>query len=155
MASHEKGPRGERGLQGIPGPPGPSGPPGPAGPMGRTGATGATQGHYKRKSDKLRTQIDDLPAALYGLNNKDQHRRFLNLQSYQIEVMRNFVFYRHLALEDLLRALLFDFLIERNRQLTTKKAIRIVGDLRSADLVDWCGRLAARGTSRDSQQATA
>jgi len=55
--------------------------------------------------------------------------------------MQNFVFHMHLAIEDLLRALLFDFLVKRNRQLTKKKAIRIVEDLWSADLVDWCGRL--------------
>jgi hypothetical protein len=46
-----------------------------------------------------------------------------------------------MAIEDLLRAHLFDFLVKRNRQLTKKKAIRIVEDLWSADLVDWCGRL--------------
>ena len=96
---------------------------------------------YRRKSEKLKTQVDALAASLYGLNHKDQHLRYLNLQTYRIEVMQNFVFHMHLAIEDLLRALLFDFLVKRNRQLTKKKAIRIVEDLWSADLVDWCGRL--------------
>ncbi len=100
-----------------------------------------SQDSYKRKSDKLKSQIDALAASLYGLNNRDQGLRYYNLQTYQIEVMRNFVFYMHLGIEDLLRALLFDFLVKRNQQLTKKRAIRIVEDLWSADLVDWCGRL--------------
>jgi hypothetical protein len=47
----------------------------------------------------------------------------------------------HLAIEDLLRAILFDFVARQNRRLTKKETIRIVNDLRSADLIHWCGRL--------------
>ena len=53
-----------------------------------------------------------LSASLYDFNSRDQRLRYLNLQTYKLEVMRNFVMYMHLALEGLLRALMFDFLVK-------------------------------------------
>ncbi len=56
-------------------------------------------------------------------------------------MMRGFIVYTHLAIEDLLRALLFDFLKSQNRSLRRRDAIRAVDDMRSTELIQWCGRL--------------
>jgi hypothetical protein len=95
---------------------------------------------YRSRNKNLKAETDALAASLYGLNSEDEHQRYLNYQTYKREVIRNFVLYLHLALEDLAPCL-FDFLVKRNKQLTKKKAIQIVNDLWSADLVEWCARL--------------
>jgi hypothetical protein len=97
--------------------------------------------YLARKAERLRATVQELADSLYGLDDRDLWLRCENLKSYRVELMRGFVVYIHLALEDLLRALLFDFLRRHNRSLLRKTTIRIVDDLKSADLVHWCGRL--------------
>ena len=68
---------------------------------------------YRSRNKNLKAETDALAASLYGLDSEDEHQRYLNYRTYKREVMRNFVIYLHLALEDLPRALLFDFLVKR------------------------------------------
>lgn len=96
---------------------------------------------YLLKSDRLKAEIDELIAHLYNTNAKDTELRYENLKTYRIEVQRSFILYTHLAIEDLLRALLFDFLARQNRLMSKKQIIKTVDDMRSADLIHWCGRL--------------
>ena len=58
-----------------------------------------------------------------------------------MEIQRSFVVHLHLATEDLLHAILFDFQAGQNRRLTKRETIRIVDEMRSAELIHWCGRL--------------
>lgn len=94
-----------------------------------------------KRIERLKSSIAQLTNGLYGLDERDQWLKHQNLKTYRTEVMRGFILYLHLANEDLLRALLFDFLVKHNRSLAGKIAKRSVEDLRSADLINWCGRL--------------
>ena len=105
------------------------------------GRVGAKRDVFARKSEAVKRDIDGLLASLYGIGGKDTRLTYLNLKAYRAEVQRGFVLYTHLAIEDLLRALLFDFLARLNRRISKRELIRAVDDLRSADLVHWCGRL--------------
>jgi|SRR5579872_992215 len=96
---------------------------------------------FLRKSERLRGEIEELVGPLYGTNAKDSKLRYENLRTYRAEVQRSFVLSMHLAIEDLLRALLFDFLAKRNRRLSKKELVKTVDGMRSAELIHWCGRL--------------
>jgi len=96
---------------------------------------------FARKAERLRAEIEELQDSLFNINEKDPYLRHLNLKSLRDEVLRSFVISLHLAMEDLLHAILFDFLAKQNRRLTKKETIRIVNDMRSAELIHWCGRL--------------
>src|SRR6185437_4327314 len=94
-----------------------------------------------KRNEKLRAEINEICDSLYGLNERDPRTRYYNLKTYRADVLRGFVFHMHLACEDLLRAVLFDFLAKHNRSLPRKAAIRIVDDIKSAELIHWCSRL--------------
>lgn len=96
---------------------------------------------FSQKAVRLKAAIDGLAAKLYGFDTHDPQLQYENLKTYRGEVCRGFVLHTHLAIEDLLKALLFDFLVKRNRSLSSKTAIRIVDEMKSSDLVHWCGRL--------------
>lgn len=96
---------------------------------------------FVRKSEAVKADIDSLLASFYGIGDKDARFKYEQLKTYRAEVQRGFVLYTHLAIENLLRALLFDFLAKLNRRMSKKELIRVVDDMRSADLVHWCGRL--------------
>ena len=94
-----------------------------------------------RKAGRLRAEIEDLANDLFNLNDRDPYLCCENLKTYRLEIMRTFVVSLHLATEDLLHAILFDFLARQNRRLTKKETIKIVDGMRSAELIHWCGRL--------------
>lgn len=94
-----------------------------------------------KKIAKLEAEITELRDSLYGLNSDDLPLKYENLKTYRNEVIRGFILHSHLAIEDLLRALLFDFLVRHNRAIQTKAAISAVRDLRSVDLLHWCSQL--------------
>lgn len=93
------------------------------------------------KAERLKAEIENLENELYNVNARDPYLRCENLKSYRLEIMRSFVVSLHLAMEDLLHAILFDFLARQNRRLTKKETIQIVDAMRSAELIHWCGRL--------------
>lgn len=93
------------------------------------------------KAERLRAEINTLSDSLYGLKDKDSYVRYYNLKIYRAEVLRSFVVHMHLASEDLLKAVLFDFLAKQNRSLPKKAAVRIVDEMKSAELIHWCSRL--------------
>jgi hypothetical protein len=95
----------------------------------------------ERQCTNLKTEIDEIVCLLYGTDNKDIDVRYYNLKTYRAEIFRSFILHMHLAIEELLRALLFDFMVRQNRQLKSKETIRTLNDLRSAEIVHWCGRL--------------
>jgi hypothetical protein len=70
-----------------------------------------------RKVEVLKAKIDKLSDPLYNLNARDPELRYEKLKTYRAEVIRGFVVYMHLAIEDLLTALFFDFLVRLNRSL--------------------------------------
>lgn len=93
------------------------------------------------KIAELEAEILDLRDSLYGLNSDDLSLKYELLKTHRNQLIRGFILYLHLAVEDLLRALLFDFLVRHNRAIRTKAAMRAIDDLRSVDLVHWCSRL--------------
>lgn len=95
---------------------------------------------YGAKCDRLTKEIERLVSALYNTSADDDRLRYENLKTYRVEAMRSFILYLHLAIEDLLRALLFDFIKKQNRALTRKATIKITREMTSAELVHWCGR---------------
>jgi hypothetical protein len=96
---------------------------------------------FVKRAECLRREIDSLEDTLFSVNERDPELRCKYLKTFRTEIMRSFVLSLHLAIEVLLRAILFDFVARQNRRLTKKETIRIVNDLRSADLIHWCGRL--------------
>lgn len=94
-----------------------------------------------KSAGRLRAEIETLENSLFNLDARDPYLRCENLKTYRFEIMRTFVVSLHLAIEDLLHAILFDFLARQNRRLTKKETIKIVDGLRSAELIHWCGRL--------------
>ena len=104
-------------------------------------ATSSTTIDYGARCDRLTKEIEKLVSALYNTSDNDDRLRYENLKNYRVEVMRSFIMYMHLAIEDLLRALLFDFIKKQNRNLTRKATIKFTREITSAELVRWCGRL--------------
>lgn len=96
---------------------------------------------FERRAIRLRKEIDELEEVLFSVNSKDPQLRCDYLKTFRAEIIRSFVISLHLEIEDLLHAILFDYLAKRNRRLTKKETIRIVEDMRSSDLIHWCGRL--------------
>lgn len=96
---------------------------------------------FLRKSESLKAEIDGLVSSLYGIEGKDTKLRYENLKTYRAEIQRSFVLYMQLAIENLLRALLFDFLTKHNIALSKKELKKTVDDMKSADLIHWCSRL--------------
>lgn len=99
------------------------------------------QNQYAARTQRIEKEIEDLEHCLFKVNAKDAGLRYENLRTFRVEIQRSFVLSLHLAIEDLLHALLFDFLAQQNPRLTKKETIKIVRDMRSAELVHWCGRL--------------
>ena len=73
-------------------------------------ATSSTTIDYGARCDRLTKEIEKLVSALYNTSDDDDRLRCENLKTYRVEVMRSFILYMHLAIEDLLRALFFDFI---------------------------------------------
>jgi len=96
---------------------------------------------FVRKADRLKAEIETLQAELYNTNARDPQLRYESLKTCRMEILRSFVVHLHLAIEDLLHAILFNFLARQNRRLTKKETICIVEEMRSAELIHWCGRL--------------
>ena len=94
-----------------------------------------------RKAERLKVDIEELEHFLFSIHAKDPRLRYEYLKDFRIEIVRSFIINLHLATEDLLHAILFDFLARQNRRLTKKETIRIVDNMRSADLIHWCRRL--------------
>jgi hypothetical protein len=70
------------------------------------------------KAGRLKAEIERLVDFLYNTNSKDTYLRYKGFKTYRVEVQRSFILYVHLAIEDLLRALLFDFVAKQNKPLT-------------------------------------
>jgi hypothetical protein len=96
---------------------------------------------YANKANRLKAEIEELQHSLFNIEATDPQLRYENLKTFRAEIMRTFVLSLHLAIEDLLHAILFDFLARHNRRLTKRETIRIVDEMRSADLIHWCARL--------------
>jgi hypothetical protein len=96
---------------------------------------------FVKKADRLKSVIDKLEDSLYSINERDPRLRYEYLKTYRVEILRGFVVHMHLATEDLLKAILFDFFVRQNKRLTTKETKRIVDEMRSFELIQWCGRL--------------
>jgi hypothetical protein len=94
-----------------------------------------------RKIEEATVAASNVADRLYNLHADDLELRLANLKNYRVELMRNFVLYTHLAIEDLLRELLVFQLRNEPRVVTVKELKMAVADLRSRDLVDWCARL--------------
>jgi hypothetical protein len=90
---------------------------------------------------RLKADIELIENRLYGTGAKDLHLRYLNVQTYRVELLRGFVLYTFLALESLLKDLLLDFMRAQKKQVRVGELKRFVRDVRSADLIDWCGKL--------------
>ena len=104
-------------------------------------AASSTTIDYGARCDRLAKEIEKLVSALYNTSDDDDQLRSENLKTYRAEVMRSFILHLHLSIEDLLRALLFDFIKKQNRNLTRKATIKLVREMTGAELVNWCGRL--------------
>lgn len=104
-----------------------------------------------RKAAKLRVEVNELAAFLYNLRDRDLRLQCDNLKTYRTEMLRGFLISLHLAIEDLLKALLFDFLVKNNRSLPTRGTIRMVDDMRSVEIMHWCRRLKVISTKRFEQ----
>ena len=89
----------------------------------------------------LKGKIDKLGDSLYNLNARDPESRYENLKTYRAEMIHGFVVYMHLAIEDLWRALFFDFLVRLNRSLPSREAKGTVDNMKSAEITHWCRRL--------------
>jgi hypothetical protein len=96
---------------------------------------------FAKKAERLRAEINKVSDSLYGLTDKDSRVRYYNLKTYRVEIFRGFVVHMHLATEDLLKAILLDFLVRQNRSLPKKTAVRIVNEIKSAEIIQWCNRL--------------
>lgn len=93
------------------------------------------------KAEGLKTEAGRLVESLYGMDAKDTKLSYENLKTYRVEIQRSFILYTQLAIEGLLRALLFGFLAKHSRGLAKKRLNNTVDEMRSADLVHWCGHL--------------
>lgn len=93
------------------------------------------------KAEGLKAEAGRLVDLLYGTNLKDTKLRYENLKTYRVEIQRSFILYAQLAIDGLLRALLFGFLAKHSRGLAKKQLKNTVDEMRSADLVHWCGHL--------------
>lgn len=94
-----------------------------------------------RRIDKVEIGIEKLSGDLYGLNNNDPQVRLHNLNTYRVEVIRGFVLYLQLSIENLLKELLVYRLKAETRVLNVKQIKHFVEDMRSRDIVGWSGRL--------------
>ncbi|MHB1955033.1 MAG: hypothetical protein ACYCOU_14950 [Sulfobacillus sp.] len=94
-----------------------------------------------RRIEKAQAAADDVATRLHNLAADDLQLRLANWKTYRVELMRDFVLYTHLAIEGLLRELLVYRLKEEPRVTTVKQITTAINDLRSRDLVEWCGRL--------------
>ncbi len=90
---------------------------------------------------RLTKETTDLVNYLYNTGEKDPELRYHNLKEYRNEVLRGFVIYLHLALEDLLKQLLVEFLKQTTRSPKVRNLRRFVTGLRSTDILEWCLRL--------------
>lgn len=107
----------------------------------RTKRRAGGSGSYAQRALRLKAEIERLEHDLFSVNARDPRLRCEYLKTFRTEIMRSFVVSLHLATEDLVRAILFDFLARQNHRLTKRETVRIVDDMRSAELVHWCGRL--------------
>ena len=94
-----------------------------------------------RREELLRSEIKQLSDALYNLEDNDAYLRFENLKTYCVELIRSFILYTHLAIEDILRDFLVDFFRHQRRSLAVRRSRKFVQDLRSLELIEWCYRL--------------
>lgn len=96
---------------------------------------------YSRRADNLRIEIDKIGHELYSINASDARSRYNSLRTYRTELLRGFVLYTHLAIEDLLKAILSDFIQSQNKILRVNDVWKTVRDMRSAETIHWCARL--------------
>lgn len=94
-----------------------------------------------RRIEKLKTGIGRLSSDLYGLDNGDDQARLENFKTYKVEVVRSFVLHLQLSIENLLKQLLVYRLKWESRIFKVKQIKNFVEDMRSRDIVGWCGRL--------------
>jgi hypothetical protein len=94
-----------------------------------------------QRTETIKRQIEALATSLYNLEEPDAELQYENLKRFRTDIQRGFIVSLHLAIEQLLRAILFDFLVKQNKKLKTKETISIADNLRSAELIHWCARL--------------
>jgi len=91
--------------------------------------------------EKIKTGIERLSSDLYGLNYSDSLVRLYNYQTFKVEIVRGFILYLQLSIENLLKELLVFRLKGEAKVFTVKKIKHIVEDMRPYEIVEWCGRL--------------
>ena len=96
---------------------------------------------FERKEKRLQAEIEKLIANLYNTNARDSRLRYENLKTYRIEIIRGFIVYAHLAMEDLLRDFVVDFIKHQTRLFPIRKVKNMVEGMRSAEVIEWCARL--------------
>jgi hypothetical protein len=101
-----------------------------------------------RKAKRLSEEIKRVRDALYNTAAKDPELRFENLKTYRVEMFRGFVLYMHLAIEDILKDFLIDFLRRQRMAFKVQELKKLVGNMRSAEIVAWCYRLKLITTSQ-------
>jgi hypothetical protein len=103
--------------------------------------TKARRNPFAARIERLRAEIANLTADLYNTADADPHLSLLNLKTFRVELLRGFVLYMHLAFEDLLKRLIALYVQEQSRYVSVKEIGRHVFDMRSWEVVGWCGRL--------------
>jgi hypothetical protein len=93
------------------------------------------------KEKRLLDELQQVRDELYGTADRDPTVRYENLKTYRIEMLRGFVLYTHLAMEDILKDFLIDFLRKRKKGSTVRQLKKSVRDMRSAEILAWCHRL--------------
>ena len=104
-------------------------------------ATAQSNASFARRIRRLRSDIEEISTTLYNTNARDPHLRMLNLKTFRIELLRGSILYMHMALYDLLRELLVAHVSNHRKYIRANAVKKYVEDLRSAEVVAWCGRL--------------
>lgn len=91
---------------------------------------------FLEKESSLREEIEEISSRLHNLGEEDDHLRYENLKSYRDEMLRGFILYTHLSIEDLLRALTFRTLSD-NKAFSDDELIKFIHDTKSSDLIYW------------------
>lgn len=91
---------------------------------------------FERKEKRLQAEIEKLIANLYNTNARDSRLRYENLKTYRIEIIRGFIVYAHLAMEDLLRDFIVDFIKHQTRLFPVRKVKSMVDGMRSAEVIE-------------------
>jgi hypothetical protein len=93
------------------------------------------------KEKRLRNEIDKLIDRLYNTNEKKNEIRYDNLKTYRIEIIRGFIVYSHLAIEDLLKEMLIEFLKHQSRIFKVAAIKKSIKGMRSSEIIEWSARL--------------